>query len=114
MTSQTKTFIELVDIIGLQIECKNCGVSLLINQKNLASLTDQHNSSLRACPTCASSWTQLDTYTPPGTRAGFDSEIKAMVRAINQVKELQDKLGCSLTLEINATKCLSESETTNA
>jgi hypothetical protein len=100
MTSQTKTFIELADIVGLRMECKNCGISLLVNQQSLTTLTGEHNSSLRSCPHCANSWTQLDTYTTPGMRPGFDSEIKAMIRAINQVKALEERLGCRLTLEI--------------
>ena len=101
MTSQTKTFIELSDIIGLRLECKTCGVSVLINQKTLSSVTDQFNTALRGCPTCESSWTHTDVHgVVGGMRAGFDTEIKAMIRAIAKVEELRDKLGCNLTFEI--------------
>jgi len=103
MTSQSKTFIELSDIIGMRLECKTCGVSILINQPNLSSTTDKHNTALRSCPTCTSSWTHSEGHSVSGgMRPGFDTEIKEMIRAIATVRDLQEKLGCNLTLEITA------------
>jgi len=42
MTTQTKKFIEIEDIVGIQIECKRCGVSLLVGGETMRSLSDAH------------------------------------------------------------------------
>src|SRR5437660_1696632 len=74
MTSQTRTFIEMSDILSLRLECKSCHCSLLIgvNQEDgtLSTLVDKHNKVLANCPTCDATWTQFNAAT-----GAFDSEI---------------------------------------
>ncbi len=98
MTTQTKTFIELSDIIGLRLECKNCGCSLLLeiekDSGTINNLMADNNVLLNQCPTCAHAWAQ----TIRGT-AG-DSEIKEFFRAMRILKKLESRYGCALSLEI--------------
>jgi hypothetical protein len=99
MTHQTKHFIELSDIIGIQIECKSptCGISLLAGGETLTSLADAHNTTFTQCPTCNHPWTVPSTYP---TQMGFDTEIKKLLRLLNQVRGFEDKLGCRLRFEV--------------
>jgi|SRR5579872_1749796 len=52
MTSQTKKFIELSDIIALRLECKNqeCKATLI------TSARDFRKGTLNACPVCKEPW----------------------------------------------------------
>jgi hypothetical protein len=99
MTSQTKKFIELSDIVGLRLECKTCGCALLIEisrtDGTLENLLAKTNSVLSQCPTCGSQWTSA----PTGLLA-FDSEVKELFRQMRDLKKIEAKFGCLLTLEI--------------
>ena len=65
MTSQTKTFIELSDIVGLKLDCKIVGIWVLINEANLVTFRTEQYIGSPGCPTCNSSWTQTEIYTAP-------------------------------------------------
>jgi hypothetical protein len=103
MTSQTKHFIELSDIVALRLQCrnKNCDTSLLVGMDketgNLSNLLAADNMILNACPGCGHPWM--------GSGRGgllFESEIKKMLRLMSEVKKLEPTFGCSMTLEIKA------------
>ena len=99
MTSETKRFIELSDIIGIRVKCRSCGCSLLIDATKddgpIGNLMLAHNSVLGICPTCSHPWTA----TQPG-RATWDSDIKEFVRKMQSLKRAVGTLGCALELEI--------------
>jgi transposase-like protein len=98
MTSQTKTFIEMEDIIGIQIECKKCHASLLISGDTMRSLTDAHNDALYRCPSCQSDWTA-----PLGTTmAGYDDEVKKFMRTLEKVRNINERLGCQIRFELKS------------
>jgi hypothetical protein len=101
MTSQTKRFIEFLDIIGIQVECKKCGISLLVSGDALTSLIDPHNSTLSICPTCANPWTIPNLY----PQRGFDTEVKDFIRKLGKMRELEEQLGCKLRFEIKDEVC---------
>jgi hypothetical protein len=96
MTSQTKRFIEFPDIVGIQLECKKCGISLLVAGDALVTVIDPHNETLGQCPTCKHRWTALDLY----PERGYDTEVKDFIRKLGRMRELEEKLGCKLRFEI--------------
>jgi hypothetical protein len=98
MTSQTKKFIEVSDIVGLRLECGSCGCSLLIETHredgSINSLMTSGNDVLTKCPTCAHPWVQASQ-----TRL-YDSEIKELFRKIKDLRAVSKYYGCIVTLEI--------------
>ena len=100
MTSQTKTFIELPDIIGLRLDCKTEGCSTSISvgiDRETGTFTNilaVNNRVLVQCPNCGSPWMTL------GPSAAFDSEVKQFIRTMNEVKKATPKFGCGVMLEI--------------
>lgn len=56
MTSQTKQYIELSDVLALRFDCKNpkCGASLS------ASARDFRQNALNVCPMCKESWARVN------------------------------------------------------
>jgi transposase-like protein len=96
MTSQTKRFIEIEDIIGIQIECKKCHTSLLVSGETMRSLSDPHSDALYRCPSCNSEWTA-----PSGTTVGgFDDEIKKFMRTLEKMRTINERLGCQVLFEL--------------
>ena len=104
MTTDTKKFIEFSDIIGLRIHCKNekCGTSLLINDANMASLADQHNTALRECPVCGAGWAvpSRNEGQFPGADMSFYEGLKKFLRILLNMRDFEKNLGCSITLEV--------------
>jgi hypothetical protein len=98
MTSQTRTFIEMSDIVALRLECKQCHCSLLITadteDKTFSALVDKYNAVLSKCPTCGTAWTQFNA--PLGA---FDHEIKEFFRAMAYLRKIEGNLGCKLPFE---------------
>ncbi len=98
MTEQTKRFIELADVLGLQFQCNKCGTSMFLP---LNQTIDERK--LRACPHCGRPWLSL-----PGSTT---IEL-AVANFVNSVKELASHfdgsshfpVGCSLSLEIAKSK----------
>ncbi len=98
MTSHTKQFIELSDIVGLQLECKKCGISLLAGGETLtATLVESHNTTLSQCPTCNSPWTVPATIP---TQMGYDTEVKKFLRLIEEIRRIEKHIGCRIRFEI--------------
>jgi hypothetical protein len=98
MTTQTKTFIELADIIGLQLTCKQCGCSLAMetakDNGTVNNLLADNNTVLTKCPTCGHAWTENVNLRT------FDSDIKELFRKLRDLKKAEPKFGCAITLEI--------------
>jgi hypothetical protein len=100
MTSQTRHFIELADIVSVRLRCRNegCGASLLIDPHeetgNLVSPLATNNNVLTICPGCGFPWMEQGQMT-------VDSEIKMFLHEMNELRKLEDKFGCSLTFEIS-------------
>jgi hypothetical protein len=87
MTSETRLFIEPNDILGIQLECTECGTGLSLG----------HRSSIRAalerCPSCQTRWLELNT--PEHTSVqNFLSEVEALDKFLQGRK-------FKLTIEIN-------------
>lgn len=89
MTSQTKKFIEVSDILALRCECRHgkCRTSLTI------PVEDVSGREMRLCPTCKESWAQL-------LESSYESLITEFVEKLRKLKEAEKHLGCGLTLEI--------------
>ncbi len=87
MTTQTKNYIEVSDIIAFRCECKKCGVALTFPaDKDMASST-------KDCPHCGSGWTRLGQ----STNEVFVVEL---ANKINQLCMLLPHMGFNLTLEV--------------
>jgi hypothetical protein len=89
MTSQTKKFIEISDMVGLRFDCKNpeCGVSLSLPMQQGVSRTD----TLQRCPHCGTPWTKL----------GDSDYAVQFKRLLDLLRTLSDApLGCRFSLEI--------------
>jgi len=99
MTAQTKAFIEISDIVGLQFECRHCHSTITLK----CSGKEVRVTGLRSCPNCLEPWAQLSD---GGT---IELNIKTF---IDQVKEFQELLrrrdeftpgrGFSLLLEVKS------------
>jgi hypothetical protein len=96
MTSQTKHFIELSDIVGLHCECKQgtCKTALSI------PVSDVEGRELRVCPRCKEPWAQF-------IESSYEPIIVEFIQKLKRLKEA--RLGCTLTLEIKA-EAMPESE----
>jgi hypothetical protein len=54
MTTETKTFIELGDVIAIQFQCRKCGTTI---SRSVAESTKP----IRECPTCQTLWAEHGT-----------------------------------------------------
>jgi hypothetical protein len=89
MTSQTKKFIEISDIVGLRFDCKNpeCGASLSLPLNQGVNRTD----TVQRCPHCGKSWTMLSD-------ADYAVQFK---RLLDMLRTLSDApIGCRFSFEI--------------
>ena len=78
MTSQTKHFIELSDIVALRFECKHCHATV-----SLPISADIKVESLRICPNCNEPWARL----PEGSTIEL-----AIKKFIDDFKNFEDLL----------------------
>src|SRR2546425_1101954 len=85
MTSQTKHFIELSDVVALRCECKECHASLLLQ------LPAQLSNTIQKCPNCYRPWVR----TEEGDM--LEPDVDRLLQALRQVESLQAALGCSLS-----------------
>ena len=86
MTSQTKHYIEVKDLIALRCDCRHCEASLSV------ALRDGAVRALEVCPACNKTWAQ-------GTN---QKEINGFVQQAKILKTLADTLGFTLYLEVSA------------
>ena len=106
MTSQTKHFIDLTDLMGIRFECKSCGSSLLVPLR-------KHNGELRNIAqipeTCASCdrnfWTDVERHGP--------KRIKALLDASGAISNLIGTQNVKFSLEIEPDALPSATEPQN-
>jgi hypothetical protein len=97
MTTQTKVFIELSDIIGLRLQCKACGCALSLGEagSTVDSLLAMNNVVLLKCPACPQTWMEA-----PDRQKLADTELKELARKFRDFLKLEGRYGCTLSLEI--------------
>jgi hypothetical protein len=105
MTSQTKHYIELGDIIGLCLTCRTCGCSVQIetesDQGTINNLLAANNTVLAKCPTCGSSWTETSR------NHTWDSEVKSLLRQMRDLRKIEASFGCAISLQVKHTSTCS-------
>ena len=74
MTSQTKRYIELPDILALHFVCTRCGTNLSVSITNEIRLDAMHQ-----CPNCREPWTYL------AGGAVLDALLKQFVVSFNSI-----------------------------
>jgi hypothetical protein len=77
MTSQTKKFIELSDVISLRLKCKSCASELLIpSSRDIDNREEQGK--LSECPVCRKDWALVNGSTCESTIAKFMSSLNKL------------------------------------
>jgi hypothetical protein len=103
MTSETKRFIEIPDIIGLRLKCGDCKCSLLIDVEQekgpINNLMAASNATLLKCPTCGKEWTPFKD-----RGDAWDSPVKEFLRSMRFLRQIENTLGYTLALEIRDEK----------
>jgi hypothetical protein len=98
MTSQTKKYIELSDLLVLKMTCKGCGSALEIPMsRSLSGREDDLK--LKACPVCLAPWALRDDANYHPAISGFTAAVKTLANAVTV-----GNLGFSLTIEITDEK----------
>jgi hypothetical protein len=98
MTSQTKHFIDLSDIVALRFECRRCHATVSLERSGEITV-----SSLRICPNCREPWAQRpEGSTIEVTIAKFIEQIKEFEEILRRRDELMIGGGFSLSLEIKS------------
>lgn len=98
MTSQTKRFIELGDVLGLRFECNECHASLFL------PLGKGVNASrLRVCPHCNHLWLSSSHSAAGGST--IEGDVKELVDAVKKLASRFDgtpgfPVGCSMLVEV--------------
>jgi hypothetical protein len=94
MTSQTKKFIELSDIIALRFECKNqkCKSTLT------TSVRDFRQGTLNACPVCKNPWATVNGGSCELAISDFMQAFHKMEKMLGSGGEFP--AGFSITLEV--------------
>jgi uncharacterized paraquat-inducible protein A len=88
MTSQTKHYIEMADLLSLRCDCKDCGASLSL------PLAKEIGNALSQCPRCKSTWA--------GQSSEHLSVINTFANKIGELKFLAKTSGLRLYLEISS------------
>jgi hypothetical protein len=94
MTSHTKRYIEIEDVLTLKLICKECGSSLEIPvTRDIGRSQDLFK--LDVCPICKSSW-------PESAESSIQPEISGLSTALKKLREKlkSPHIGVMLTLEV--------------
>jgi len=96
MTTQTKKFIELSDILNLRFRCKACGVELLIPSSRDLSAREEHGK-LKDCPVCYQPWATVN-------QSSCEFDISGFLKALHKLRGTMESFpaGFTLALEIAA------------
>lgn len=98
MTSQTKRYIELSDVLALRFTCKGCGSALDIPiSKPLNGREDKEK--LNTCPVCLQRWALRNEGNYHPAIAGFTTALKTLSDVLNM-----GEVGFSLTIEVKDEK----------
>lgn len=99
MTSETKRYIDLSEIIGIRLQCKTCKCSLLVETRTadgtINDLTATSNKRLENCPTCGQPWVKSDLNQAPD-----ELGLKRFLRSMRDLRILEKTFGCQLFFEI--------------
>ncbi len=92
MTSKTKYYVELSDILAVRCECKRCRATV-----SIPIVRDARTNGLYSCPNCNEEWTvftvgQNSQSVDPTIRA-FINSLKSMDEAIQRTNEAQGNGG---------------------
>jgi hypothetical protein len=98
MTTQTKKFLELSDILALRFECKKCGSELLISSLRDISNRDEQGK-LSNCPVCRNPWASVGGSTCELAIAEFLTVLNKL-RGMLGTHEGAFPAGFALTVEI--------------
>jgi transposase-like protein len=86
MTSQTKCFIELTDIVAIRLNCRKCKASITLPFSGYRDMP-------YVCPNCEAQFSEFNDKVVKGT-------ISELVRCVNNVVKLTAEGGFSFRLEI--------------
>jgi DNA-directed RNA polymerase subunit RPC12/RpoP len=100
MTTQTKKFIELLDLLGLRFQCNECGASLFLPLNQSVNATR-----LRSCPHCNHPWLSVSIGTAGAT--SIESSVSDFVDAAKRLASNFKggsgfPVGCSLAIEVTS------------
>jgi hypothetical protein len=102
MTTQTKKFIELADMLALHFSCKNCDATLTVSIDREFGKKEEFGL-LNTCPVCKNPWASVNG-------SSCEASIKEFVDAFRKLSlTLGPQAGAfpagfSLTLEVKAEK----------
>jgi Zn finger protein HypA/HybF involved in hydrogenase expression len=74
MTSETRTLIDLSDITGIEIECRDCTAKVFYPRKN------NHERIARQCPNC-----NADLFVTRNGQSEAMNNVKALIRILELV-----------------------------
>jgi len=99
MTSQTKHYVELTDIVAIRCECRRCGASV-----SLPVMENVRTEGLQCCPSCNEHWAQLNPVLPhqsiePAIRT-FIGSLTTFKGVLERTSSNQSEGGFRLTLEV--------------
>jgi hypothetical protein len=98
MTSQTKKFIELPDLLNLRFQCKHCQSELLISSSHdLAARKERGR--LNECPVCLQPWASVNGSSCEMTIAEFLDSLNKL-RSTLGTQDGAFPAGFTLTIEI--------------
>jgi hypothetical protein len=89
MTSQTKHYIEVSDIVALRFDCKHCGAVLTL------TLAKDMGNSINECPVCGKGWARLENSTS-------ELLIKEFAQKCSRLVYDLPHLGFNLSLELSS------------
>jgi hypothetical protein len=98
MTTQTKRFIELSDILALRFECKECHSELLVSSLQDISKREELGK-LNNCPVCRKPWASISGSTCELTIAEFLTALNKLRGLIGTHRDAFPA-GFVLTVEI--------------
>jgi hypothetical protein len=94
MTSQTKSFIEISDVLGLRFECRKCGVSLTLPIGEATSHRKEHL--LKECPNCGIHWALL-----PESKGDHQPAFNSVLDTLDTLRKMAAApIGCVFMIEI--------------
>jgi hypothetical protein len=80
MTSQTKYYIELSDILAVRCECKRCGATV-----SLPIVEDVRTNRLYGCPNCNEPWT---VFQQGQAGQSIDPSLRAFLNTLSSFKDV--------------------------
>lgn len=89
MTSKTRHYIEVSDIVALHFECKECRATLILR------LTKDLGNSILQCPVCRKGWAQLEN-------SNLEWVVREFVQKCERLASELPQFGFNLSLELSS------------